>query len=397
MDLFLIATLSLLPTLGLFAGPSYAAIIFASGVIRFTTTAVRSGGKIAVAHFDRRLMALGACFAGLSLASAFWSIAPHKTLSSAVQTAGILGLTILFLAEAPTVRKAAAAGFVKALTISMVIGALLITVDTFLDYPIQGLTGHDEPSFKYNRGIDYLLLILWPVLAVQVTRRNAAATVLLLCSIGIAVAVGVNSTARVALVLGLAVLALAWRAPLLVEKVLAAAFIAIASLLPFALRLAGGWHDLLLSRIKDSGIHRLEIWNYVSARIIEKPLTGWGLSASPFLPVHADEAGRFVHADGHGVYPHNQFLQLWVETGILGATIGIAFGLAALYGIRRLSPPARPFAYACFISAMSIAFTGFEITTDSWWAALGAAAFLFRALDQLTAAAPAGEGTASGA
>jgi hypothetical protein len=52
-----------------------------------------------------------------------------------------------------------------------------------------------------------------------------------------------------------------------------------------------------------------------------------------------------------------------------------------LYRISRLAPPILPYAHATFASAVVISCVNFEVTTDSWWAALAASAWLFAALN----------------
>ncbi|HLB99314.1 MAG TPA: hypothetical protein VJK90_16690, partial [Acetobacteraceae bacterium] len=82
-------------------------------------------------------------------------------------------------------------------------------------------------------------------------------------------------------------------------------------------------------------------------------------------------------------YPHNQWLELWVELGVPGAALGLAFALLLLHRIRRLPEPLRPFAYAAFAAAMSFASVEYEVVTDSWWCALAASAVLFAILGRL--------------
>jgi len=129
--------------------------------------------------------------------------------------------------------------------------------------------------------------------------------------------------------------------------------------------------------IKWSGIHRLEIWDYMSARILERPLTGWGLGVAKVVPIHADELATYLYADATGIYPHNQWIELWLETGLLGIVLALALVLLALWRIR-----GRWGAYglAAVAAALTASLLNFEITTDSWWAALAAAAVLYRLL-----------------
>jgi O-antigen ligase len=103
-------------------------------------------------------------------------------------------------------------------------------------------------------------------------------------------------------------------------------------------------------------------------------LLGWGIGDANTIP------NAYLH-NGHGVYPHNQWLELWVEIGAIGAIIGLALALLTLRRIGRLAPPIRPYALAAFAAAVVISCVNFEVTTDSWWAALAASAWLFAALD----------------
>jgi hypothetical protein len=69
-----------------------------------------------------------------------------------------------------------------------------------------------------------------------------------------------------------------------------------------------------------------------------------------------------------------------VETGALGAILGLGLSLLVLHRIRRISAVIRPFAYAAFGAAVLISCVNFEVTTDSWWAAVAASGFLFATL-----------------
>ncbi len=110
---------------------------------------------------------------------------------------------------------------------------------------------------------------------------------------------------------------------------------------------------------------------------MQKPLFGWGLWTSRLLPATAEEMAHYQKAAGIGIYPHNQFLELWVETGFFGVILGLAFTLLMLNRADKLPPALRAAAYATYVMAFSVASLGFEITTDSWWAALAASAMLF--------------------
>jgi O-antigen ligase len=147
--------------------------------------------------------------------------------------------------------------------------------------------------------------------------------------------------------------------------------------LPFAMRVVTHFRPLIAPHIKISGVERLEIWDYLSAHVLQRPVLGWGLWSSRLLPATPEEMAHFVKAQGSGIYPHNQWLELWVETGFWGVLLGLGLVVLVLRRILAGEPALRPFGYAAFVMAMAVASTGFEITTDSWWAALAASAGLF--------------------
>jgi O-antigen ligase len=105
---------------------------------------------------------------------------------------------------------------------------------------------------------------------------------------------------------------------------------------------------------------------------------GWGFATAKLVPIRAAEMRGYVWVDPHGVYPHNQVLQLWLETGLLGAALGAVFVLLVLRRIARLPPRIYPFACAAFAAAFAVSASSFELTTDSWWAALALTAILLR-------------------
>jgi exopolysaccharide production protein ExoQ len=143
---------------------------------------------------------------------------------------------------------------------------------------------------------------------------------------------------------------------------------------PLGLRLLATHRADLAAYLKGSGFERLEIWDPMTARVMERPLLGWGIGDADTIP------NAYLH-NGHGAYPHNQWLELWVETGAIGAIIGLALALLTLRRISRLAPTIRPYAHAAFAAAVTISCVNFEVTTDSWWAALAASAWLFAPLD----------------
>jgi O-antigen ligase len=72
--------------------------------------------------------------------------------------------------------------------------------------------------------------------------------------------------------------------------------------------------------------HRIVIWQFVTKRIAEKPILGWGLNSSRAVP--GGKEGPHEGTELLPLHPHNVPLQLWLELGFIGAALAAA-GLAA--------------------------------------------------------------------
>jgi hypothetical protein len=58
--------------------------------------------------------------------------------------------------------------------------------------------------------------------------------------------------------------------------------------------------------------------------------------------------------------------------------VGLAFVLLVLRRIENMPPRLYPFGCAAFAAAVAVSASSFELTTDSWWAALALTALLLR-------------------
>ena len=370
------AAFVMLPTIGLAAGPSYATLMFG-------LAGVWCLGDLALGRswpaMDRPFVALAGGFLVLCWASVAWSIVPAASLRAAGQETAIFA-ALLLLCVPRCARDGLADRLFPVLLVACVVGPLLAGVDMVSGFRLEALVS-GKPGLaaatKYNRGLDYLVLIAWPVLGYALGRRWWWRGLLLALAVVAIEVMGLSLAGRVAALVGLAVLILAWVLPRLVSLGLAAGTGVLVPWLPLLLRSVTAHRAALAPYLKPSGMHRLEIADYMTARVFERPLLGWGLLSAKSVPIRPEELARYAYVDPAGVYPHNQWLELWVELGVMGAAAGLALAGLVLWRIGRLPVAMRPFAWAAFASAMAIACVNYEITTDSWWAALGACAVLF--------------------
>lgn len=387
------ALIVLLPVAGLVAGPAYAPLVFTAGGVAFLARAVAARR---VPRFDPSLFALAVLFAALCWSSALWSIVPERSLVGALQVTVIFFGALVFLAQ-PALRAEVTTAMMRAMALAFLAGGAILAFDASTGYPIQRFLSGDEPNTatKYNRGVAYAVLIAWPVLGRLWRGRDWRFLVALVLGLGLAVVLDASLTAKIAALAAIAVFVLSWLAPRLVNWALAAGTALFAAAAPLLLRLASDYRAALFPYLKQSGQVRLEIWNYITARVLEHPLLGWGFWSAPSLPIRARELAAYVWVHKAAPYPHDQWLQLWAEVGLLGAAFAIALILVVLRRARRLPPSFQPFAAAAFAAAVTVSLADFDLATDSWWAALAACAFLFRtavAAERAAAQPPSGLG-----
>jgi O-antigen ligase len=383
----LAALLAILPIAVVIAAPALAPLAFGLAAAQFL---YRAATERRVPRFDAAWLSLALLFAGWCWASALWSIVPDRTLRGALQMTGILigALAVLAL---PVLPDEAARKVMRAMAVAFLAAAALIAFDTAEGYPLQRFLSNDaaNAATKYNRGVAYAVLIAWPVLGSLWRDRAWGFLALLVVGLAAAVFLSLSLTAKIAAVAAVAALLASALAPRIAEPAIAAGTALFVAFSPVLLRAASNARDLLIPYLKQSGEARLEIWNYMTARALERPALGWGLWSAGELPIRPRELAGYAWVHAPGLYPHDQWLQLWVETGALGAGMGIACILLALKRARELPAELRPFAFAAFAAAMTISLADFDLATDSWWAALAVCAYLFKTA---ASAAPTGRG-----
>lgn len=342
------------------------------------------------------LVAVLLAWMGFSLA---WTIKFEDGLDTWI---GVGGLLIAWLCLAGRVRLADqneghAIGWLMAFALP--VAALLAWAELSTQGALFGLLrawgirSSDWSVTQLNRPVAYINLLLWPLAyflwhqARGIWLARLFILVIPLWSL-LLPAGNFNATARFAPVLGLVACVLALQAPRLVIA-LAGAGMVILTLAAPALALWLNAHPDAIAQSQElfrySLFHRLNIWMFVSERIAEAPLLGWGLDSSRSIP-----GGQNLIAGGGavlGLHPHNFALQLWLELGVMGALIGV---MAILFLLRGLwfaqDRPACAFGLGAMVTAYAIAMASYGLWQSHWLALLGLLFALFRF--QMTSCAP---------
>ncbi len=283
-------------------------------------------------------------------ASMLWSVEPVRALETSLSLAGLVVLAAgaaraLEVDDAANLRRLGGA-----LALGLAIGIALLGFDhatvNLFRLAVRGFPEWTPPlGFGLKPAVSVLALLLPLVLAVPGLGRGAKLALLLP---GLAVSLWLpGETAKIAAVAGLLAATVAAYAGRMMARVSAAliALVFLAAPLLFSAAIARAPD---LSPLPPSASHRVLIWDFVTERIAERPTLGWGMEASRSIPggtatfdaatldhfglTSEAERGFFARSAAQRLplHTHNAALQVWLELGLVGATIAAALAAAAM-------------------------------------------------------------------
>jgi exopolysaccharide production protein ExoQ len=248
------------------------------------------------------------------------------------------------------------------------------------------------PSYFLNHRMAAVAIMFWPALLTTLrlgatSWRRGLLLAGLLPSL-VAVALSEHTTSQVALVMGTLVAVVchwSWRAA---QRLLMLAWIiACLAVVPLSLAAyAANMHHLRW--LPPSAQDRLVIWKATSDLIPKAPVLGVGVHSGRVITraeFERPKAPGTPYALSVGWHSHNAFLQVWFETGAVGAGLLLCFGLLALRGIGVQDAAVQPALLATFATCMMIASAGFSAFAP-WLVASYAVCALFAALATAQAA-----------
>ena len=310
-------------------------------------------------------------FVAWAVLSSAWS--PYPDHVQAPKLAATIGFGLLFAAAAsrPHARRLTRAGCLAA----FVVLAALLAIEAFADLALNRAVRPDALDWVLEgnptRGAVILLALSWAVASGLWVWGGRARLVLTAAAllVGAVIAGQFHQLANVvAFGLGLCAFGLGFAAPRLAPLLVtgATAFWLLAA--PFLTPLAFA-DPRLVESLPYSWAARAGIWDYVSARIAERPWIGHGLDASRAVTDFIQVQGRATEAVP--LHPHSASLQIWFETGLVGAGLATA---ALLLGGRALSRASTRNRTAAAAACGTIATLGFIANVSyglwqEWWIA----------------------------
>jgi len=325
-----------------------------------------------LAGVPQPILAIFAGLLALALVSCLWAPNPREGLDGILRSAaaGLAGLAVLSKAlhldsvQTERVKTAILRGFCVGLAIVLVEMASQLVMESRDSIFVRLFGVHAANEAFLNRPKTVLALLLPMALAIAWRRTGPLAAAALAAGCTVVFVAGESMAAALALIAALGgAAAFRFAGPRATAAILVACVLAA----PLATNLAA--LDTLANRrdVTVSIYHRAAIWQFVGARIADKPVLGWGMHASRTMPGGHDKVSGI--AEKIPLHPHNAPLQIWLELGGAGAAL-----LAGLLGFLAIAcngtPVRRAVLGATLITALTIASLSYGIWQGWWFATL---------------------------
>ncbi len=309
-----------------------------------------------------------------------WSITPGRSAYTAAQTVTIMLIGAAGFVIAPRMAS------LPTRTAAWIFGTLLFTcvVVAIERLPSRGVlfmayvdlnANFDRFINKnVNRGLCAFAVFVWPVALMLEHAGRKRLAFLAPWIVAVPVAAMHSLSAKMAMVGGFAVYYLVRLAPGLGARLIMIATPAFLVAWPLLFKLLYApffTAPEVYQRLPDSSQARVDIWNFVSGKILERPVFGWGLDTSRATP-----GGDVSYMPGRvylPLHPHNSVLHLLLETGVAGFALSVIAVVLLLRAWQRLTAQdakAGAVGGAMIVAYLIVGFSAFGVW-QTWWIASG--------------------------
>lgn len=242
----------------------------------------------------------------------------------------------------------------------------LLTIELLFEFPFHQWLGLPIAVSVYNEATTCFIQLAWPAgMYLWLIGQHRAALVLALAT-AILAFIGDSNTAKLVVILSAMVFlgARLWFSGMRV--LIAVATVIVGLGMPWLISpLSMLARDATTNWLPTSGLARLEIYSFIGKLSRERPLLGWGVESSAFLPLPPEYRPDLQYVSQMPLHPHNLFLEIWVELGLVGILISLALLMLVLHRLSWINPQARPFALAAFASLMVIDLLAYSVWSGS--------------------------------
>lgn len=307
----------------------------------------------------------------LMLCSALWSIKPEATFERALKVGGLLISSFALVAVAQKCPPVIWRKYKLLFPFTAFLVGGITCFDIFSGMPIYNSINHKSleelrPDFL-NKNASVFVMSL-PVALYLAWKSRSIIFFIIVLMLGIATFLLTYSQACQLSILVMALAAFGCLSFL--EKItIRTAFISLSFLLLMLPWIAPTLFDLLAVKIDAvqtgvmadaSAALRLENWDFLSRRILENPLSGFGMDTTRYMIFDTEQL--YFHNNSI-MHPHNIVLQMWIEFGIFGILWTLAFFAYFYAFLMKLKPQSRRLAFLTFCGIMV-----FMLVSWSIWA-----------------------------
>jgi len=246
-----------------------------------------------------------------------------------------------------------------------------LTLEKYFGHPVtEYIFGRDFQEHKSNRSFTVLALLAIPVLfLIQKTNwpQKKPIQFIMILFVGTAMTQTISQTAQLCFIIGLILMYLLPPSKIMI-KLFFVSLIILTIALPFAIKpvknAMSPENVMSNSLLREASIvHRFEIWEYSVDMAFEKPILGNGIGSLRFMT--SKEWMTYQRSD-KALHSHNVILQLWVEFGVIGALMMIAFLIISMKKMLRVEDThQRRIYFTTYVTILSCIMTGYGFW-QSW-------------------------------
>ena len=233
--------------------------------------------------------------------------------------------------------------------------------------------GVDDHLAYITPGNAVLAIFTWPIVFAVVRRTNRSGGMAVLAVICTVLFFGPSRAPVLSMLASTVFFLAAYFGGRRALSAISATLVVALLLSPFVIPFLKQWvnSDDFFALLGSFGPHRWLIWQFVSERILDHPIVGWGMDSSRAIPDrHTLVFGSY--GEILPLHPHNAFLQVWLELGLVGV-IAVAGILVAIPVAARKAAGDNlqmTVAFALFMSYLVLGQLSFGIW-QNWWLATG--------------------------
>lgn len=364
--------------LAFFGSKGLALMLFCGAIAAFTGYVLRFR---ALPTLEFKLTALLILFIAWAALTSLWADEQMAAFAGALKLGGLFLAGLYLVAAARGVEPHALAIVRNGLRGGLALGAGLLLIEITLNGPIYyalinvRLDTYANGAFWLNAANVLLILLAWPALmSVKPSTRLITTIVALAALMFYAISLR-HFTAVVAIGLGGAVALAVWAQSRKIAAFVAAGVIVGSLAFPITIGHFADEYGTIDGQpsISNTVQHRYAIWSFVSDRIAEHPLIGWGMNASKTVPHAHDKiwiGNNEAYVERLPLHPHNLSLQTWLELGLPGLILLIVAEGLIIHRILASAVHRTSVALALgqFTAALTFASLSYGLW-QAWWIA----------------------------